>query len=350
MELINETDFPAIALPFTGPEGTPVLTVVVKGTFAMVPDEPATAADEQLPLCFGDEFNDPDKGGSVKFESDLAPYKPRADIVLVGMAHAPGGRPATTVDVSVRVGQTRKVVRVLGNRAWRWRGPFLAPKPGKPAPFTQVPLVYERAFGGIDKVAGGAFAENPLGRGFAAKRRRKALKAARLPNLEDPRRPVRGWKDRPRPACFGFWGKGWQPRLALLGTYDDTWRETRAPEPPEDFRFEFHNGAHPDLQVEGWLKGDEEVSLRNVSKSGHLRFKLPEFPPACRIERYTRFADGPPADFKGPAEEPAEAEDLTLRADTLCLLPEEERFTLVWRGICPVRDLSAVEIKSVRIT
>ncbi len=32
-------------------------------------------------MAFGDEFNDEENGGSVKFESDVAPFKPKADIV-----------------------------------------------------------------------------------------------------------------------------------------------------------------------------------------------------------------------------------------------------------------------------
>ncbi len=44
MKIVNETPFQVEALPFTGPDGRPVLTVIVKGTFAIRPDEVAAAA------------------------------------------------------------------------------------------------------------------------------------------------------------------------------------------------------------------------------------------------------------------------------------------------------------------
>ncbi|HLB00528.1 MAG TPA: hypothetical protein VJO14_04000, partial [Bacteroidota bacterium] len=42
-------------------------------------------------------------------------------------------------------------------------------------------------------------------------------------------------------------------------------------------------------------------------------------------------------------------EDVEMRLDTLCLIPEEKRFFLVWRGSLPVRNLGALEIREVSI-
>ena len=51
-------------------------------------------AAEQVPIAYGDALYDENEGGGVRYESDLVPYKPRADVVLSGKAHAPEGRPA----------------------------------------------------------------------------------------------------------------------------------------------------------------------------------------------------------------------------------------------------------------
>ena len=51
------------------------------------------------------------------------------------------------------------------------------------------------------------------------------------------------------------------PRVSYAGTYDEQYQKERAPDPPLDFSYAFYNGAHPDLQVEGYLRGDEEVEL-----------------------------------------------------------------------------------------
>jgi hypothetical protein len=38
-----------------------------------------------------------------------------------------------------------------------------------------------------------------------------------------------------------------------------------------------------------------------------------------------------------------------MNLDTLCMIPGEKRLYQVWRGICPVKDLTASEIRAVDI-
>ena len=42
-------------------------------------------------------------------------------------------------------------------------------------------------------------------------------------------------------------------------------------------------------------------------------------------------------------------EKVNLNIDTLCLLPDEKRFYMVWRGLCPINDLGALEVKEIKI-
>ena len=134
------------------------------------------------------------------------------------------------------------------------------------------------------------------------------------------------------------------PRLGFLGTYDDKWRQTRSPVPPEDFRFDFHNSAHPDLQVKGYLKGDEEVELVNLSPEGNLRFQLPGVRLSCTvIKTFARLAGA------SATSENSSVMEVPLQLDTLCLIPDEKRLFQVWRGLCPIADLGALEIKEVRL-
>jgi hypothetical protein len=155
MEIINDTPFEVEALPSKGPEDKTVLTIILKGTFDIRPGEPAQVASEQIPVAFGDEFYDEKNGGSVKFESDVAPFKPRADIALVGRAYAPTGKAVQATDVALRVGHVRKIIRVIGDRRWKHTSRLMPEHPTKPQPFTVMDLVYERAFGGIDMEGGG---------------------------------------------------------------------------------------------------------------------------------------------------------------------------------------------------
>jgi hypothetical protein len=377
MKVMNETGFAVEALPLMGPGDRAALAVIVKGTFTIVPGAAATVAGEQLPILFGDVPHDEKAGGgSLKFESDIVAFKPRADVVLIGQAHAPSGKPPRFVDTSLRVGRLRKVVRVFGDRRWRWGGRFLPVRATEPKPFRTMDLVYERAFGGIDKVGGGCSRYNPVGRGFLTKRAKKIVQDAPLPNLEDPRHPIRSWKSQPRPVGYAWWGRGWLPRVDHLGTYDEKWQKSRAPLPPEDFSWEFHNGAPADQQVEGYLRGDEPVEMVNLAPESKLEFRLSGIAPVCRVARGkagsgpAAAATPPPAAAAVPDEpelpvvpdeedspavddEPApggpDGEDVQLNLDTVCFMPDEMRFYQVWRGLFPVEDLTAQEVAAVAV-
>ncbi len=377
MKIVNETPFAVEALPFIGPEGGPALSVIVKGTFTIVPDGTAVAADEQLPFAFADVPLDekrPDRG--ARFEADAVPFKPRADVVLVGSAHAPPGKAAKAMDVSLRVGKLHKVVRVFGDRKWSCGGRLLPAGHSEPKPFKRMDLTYARAFGGVDAVGGGYCRFNLAGRGYFAKKSKGGMDGALLPNLEDPKHLIKSWDSRPKPAGFGFWGRGWLPRLRYLGTYDERWRAERAPLPPEDFRFEFYNGAHPDLQVKGWLGGDEPVELIHLTPEPIVRFRLPGIAPVCAVVRVgaaaPRTETGPSRRDLGPeGQAPAAApppppdddpaapneptpgssagERVALNLDTLVLLPDEMRFYQVWRGLFPLAELAPREVASVGV-
>lgn len=366
MEIINDTPFEVEALPFRGPEGKTLLSVIVKGTFDIHSGGLAKEASEQLPVAYGDEFYD---GGSVKFESDVAPFKPRADIVLFGRAHAPDEREVKMLDVSLCVGEISKTIRVIGDRQWQCLSCLLPVVSSKPQPFTVMELVYERAFGGIDREGGDFCKENLVGRGFCVKKSKKALNGTFLPNLEDPHNLIKSWKDHPKPVGFGFYGKAWMPRASYLGTYDEKWREERSPEPPDDFQYDFYNASHPDLQVEGYLRGDEEVVLVNLSPEGIIRFQLPGIKPHCtvtksfelvaasstsgdakdeNIEDYEELNMAEEFDEVNEASPVSEKVDLNL--DTLCLIPDERRLYLVWRGLYPINDLTALEVKMIEVS
>ena len=96
--------------------------------------------------------------------------------------------------------------------------------------------------------------------------------------------------------------------------------------------------------MDGYLNGDEEVVLTNLTPEGSLRFHLPRMRPKAiavkSVELKGSLASTPPPTIK---------DEVDLRADTLCLLPEEGRFYIVWRGLCPVEDLTASEVVSLEI-
>nr|WP_246356793.1 DUF2169 domain-containing protein [Pyxidicoccus fallax] len=289
------------------------MLAIVKCTYALGAGGRLTPAEAQIPVQAADDFHGKPGESSVRWESDLALYKPATDVVLLGHAYAPG-RPEAEVHVSLRVGPVHRVLAVFGDRHWRWGLGMSSPKP-----FTKMPLTYERAFGGTDRSAADPRhhemeARNPVGRGFRARHTGQAAGDILLPNIEDPRNLLRSPRDRPEPAGLGFIARGWQPRAALAGTYDEAWRKDRAPLLPQDFDERHHNAAPQPLRASPHLVGNEPVELAHLSPRGTLRFGLPGTRPRVQVSiGRTRH-------------------ELSVLLDTVVLLPDEDQVVLVWRG------------------
>lgn len=325
LDLQNSTSFEAALVPGLDKDGRDTLTVAVKGTFAIDRRGGTSPAEAQLPLQRGDAHHGEPGVSSVRVEDESSPMKRGTDVVLVGSAWA-GGK--SSVDVTFRVGRLQRVARVFGDRAW-YRTPT-GVAISDPVAFTRMPLVWERAFGGKDAAAEGAFdARNPIGVGYTTATESDRIDGVRLPNVEDPEAPIASPTDRPAPVGFGFVGRHWTPRAALAGTYDDAWKRDRAPLLPLDFDDRFFNGGA--LVSREHLKGGEPVHVIGANETGDLRFDLPAATPDVAMS------------IRGVAR------DLTPRIDTVVVFADDRRVTLIWRATepCP-RELVRVDWVRVR--
>jgi hypothetical protein len=334
MKLENTTSFEVAALPLTGPKGDYLLTVIVKGTFVFGPGR-CEPADEQIPIVYGDELYG--EAGGIHYESDVLPFKPRTDAVLRATAYAPGEKPAEKVLVSAKVGPVEKQIMVFGERLWNHAG-VLSHKyiMTEAKPFVRQAIIYEEAFGGIDAVSGQYCAENLVGKGFCSPKSKQNLAGKPLPCIEDPRHLIRTPADHPRPVGFGFYGRAWQPRAAYAGTYDPAWRKQRCPLLPEDFDARYYNGAHPDLQVDGYLQGNEPVTLINLTPEGRADWRLPDLRLTCAVTR--RNGNGR-----------REKQSMAMNLDTLFLEPDARRCCIVWRTSTALSEPSVADIDQVTI-
>lgn len=271
--LTNSTPYAADRGFYRDRNGAEVWFVVVKGTFTVRSDGSTRLADDQVAIHSSAQFFGDPGSSSLRYDSDLLPSRPSTDIVALGHAYAPGGRPAPRVEVSLRVGPVSKTLLVSGDRTWR-KG-LVGLSLSDPERFERMPLVYERAFGGADPSEGpGAFeARNPVGKGFAASPSSLASRAA--PNIEDPRHLLRSADDRPAPAGFGPIAAHWAPRARRSGTHDQRWELERMPLVPDDFDDRYYQCAPDDQQAPGYLRGGEPVELRNMTPEGVFSFTLP---------------------------------------------------------------------------
>src|SRR5947208_1659002 len=97
--LQNLSPFSVAAFPQVDNGGQEVLLVLVVATFEASRDDPAELrlAPSQRPPHVADVFNGDPARASVRYESDLALSKPRVDVIVDGVAHAPQGRAAESI-------------------------------------------------------------------------------------------------------------------------------------------------------------------------------------------------------------------------------------------------------------
>jgi hypothetical protein len=333
-------------LPGQTESGKPIFAVLVKRTYDIRPNQAAVRAEQTKPLVQVDVYHDDGdpETATLKYETDLTPYKVATDVVLVGNAYAPGGKPVTQVDVTLEVAGRRKTIRVIGDRHCVYR-PDRPPGFTDPVPFTQMEIRYERAYGGKDLkshlVYQYYYPRNTMGTGLAVKNVKEVIDGLRLPNLEDPGdllepgRVVLGemerWNRQPLPQGFGWFQKTWYPRCSFVGAVpafvclDEPMREEALGLVPRGqialarqfklpaYDIRFNNGASPGLALV-YLVGNEPVKLVNLTPAGLLSFGLPRDAPRIMLDI-------------GLGEN-----ELRPVLHTVTIRPDEMQLDLVWRG------------------
>lgn len=206
------------------------------------------------------DIRDPDGDPRIAAGTDFWPFKGRTDVVVQGSAFAPNGRPKSRMEVSVHLGERPlKRIAVFGDRRVSWENSGRV-RFGLPEPFDEMPVTWDRAFGGCDfrvplpepltdglKIQlhhdhPGLYPRNPFGRGYAVLP--EPVDDFVLPNLEDPddlladgrlvTRDPRLWYTQPLPWTFDWVHPVTFPRHLYMGLGVDAWypgpQDRRMPE------------------------------------------------------------------------------------------------------------------------
>ena len=115
LQVKNSTPFATTLMVLPDVAGIDTVYAVVKGTFAIGPR--LVPADEQVPVTMADKHYADPSTSSIRTPSDVCLGKPGTDVVLIGSAWSPDGRPTWQMDVSLTVGALSKTVRVFGDTA-----------------------------------------------------------------------------------------------------------------------------------------------------------------------------------------------------------------------------------------
>lgn len=142
MEIVSSGPLPAEFLVWQPSPTAWALTIASKATFHLRPGE-ATLAAEQTPILEQDNYWDDNVDRSVRAPCDLVPFKPSADVVLVGAVFAPNRTPVRSVIASLTLGEMARSIEVFCDRAM-----MLDDSIQEGSGFVRMPLRYERAAGG----------------------------------------------------------------------------------------------------------------------------------------------------------------------------------------------------------
>jgi hypothetical protein len=311
LQLRNTSPFEATMFSMPDPRGVDALIVVIKASFEL-DGEPVLAAEQQ-PLRSADEYWGEPGTSSLRYPGELHLPKPGTDLIVLAEACAPHGQPVTELDVSVRVADRSKRVRVHGERMWIANGRHA--QPSRPHPFVRVPIIYERAYGGP------AEPRNPVGRGSVGNHSMAQLLEQLVPNIDDPEQPLAWLGQTPPPVGLAAVAPSWQPRVAHAGTFDERWRKQRAPYLPDDFDPRFLQAASPGLCFEHGLGGGEPIVLTGFDPERTLAFMLPR----CELDVSAWLAGS--------------RQPMPARLDTVLIdLIERRALTLIWRASLTVGE------------
>jgi hypothetical protein len=270
MQLDNQTPYSALLSRFCASTDVMGSTLVVRVTYDLAGSRLTPSAEQSWKVS-----PTPWECPYGPMEADDAFYKGGTDVFLFGHARAPGGRPVPSMDVTVRVGAFERALTVFGDRTWTRTPGRQDLAPSRPVPFVEMPLSLERAYGGMAEWDGLAvpFLDNPAGKGFYLEAEQAVNHA--LPNLEDPRSPIRRWNDQPSPVGLGACPLAHSGRFRAGTTFDDEGVLTRL-----DGRF--FNAAFPEM-VAPPVEPGTEVMVEGVHHEGPLHFRMPPVPVALRL-------------------------------------------------------------------
>lgn len=291
-----------------GHRGRARLTVIAKASFALAPER-AMELTTPAPLVEREVPRTENPVSSVRRAAENALYVRRADVLLDAIAFAPEGGevPQSKVRVALARGP-----RLLFSKELLVAGDRKTGGDPRPAPFREMPIVYERAFGGL------GHPDNPAGVGFEPRA------GGPMPNV------LAGEGARVEPFGFGPISTTWPRRRAKRGALD----RKRIDEPPwvelpDAFDDTYFHAAPADQQVDDLAAGDLVLLAGLHREVPVLRVALP----TLRAVALAQIPSGQRA-------------HIPMRLDTLFLEPHLLRADLIFRGAL---EVGVVDLQSLRV-
>lgn len=253
--------------------------------------------------------------------------KPHGELLLAGSAYAPAGEPVSSLIASMRLGEVEKLLRVWGDRRWYY-GPWY--RISEPQPFTCMPLLAEKAFGGPKH------ADNPVGTGYTGNRLAGWIgtNEGAMPNIELAQVPVDSHVRKMAPALLGPLEQTLPARAQWVGSYDEQWLLEDAPGLARDLDARFFQVAPADQWNDGPWRGDEHYCLDNLHPSQpRIEGQLPGFAARAFVREK---ASG-------------DIREVAMSLDTIWLLPEAMLGVCIYHSSTPVSDPDGLDVDAIMV-
>jgi hypothetical protein len=268
MQVVNRTDAITYLHVVNLLEPELRAALIVKRTYKLEATGKLSPAAEALPLV-ADQLVTP----FGHFHGEIFFRKRGVDLCILGTIRL--GAPATRATARVEVGHWRHDLHVVGDRVWtKTRDGALIPS--RPAPFSEMPISYGRAFGGSAKVDGEPvpYPDNPTGRGYCESPEQAIGQL--LPNLQtEPGEGMPRWNARPDIAGWGPYPMYWGLRASKAVRTDPKSGEIL------DVSTELFNHAHPDLILDSVQPGSQ-VRLSGLRQEP-VSFSIPTVRPRVEV-------------------------------------------------------------------
>lgn len=311
MEIVSACPLPVSSIVWQARSGGVSLTVVCKATFALAPVE-SSLAEDQDPVNEADLHWNDDPRESLRCVGDLVPFKSRAEVLLVGHAHAPRGEPVRSLVARLCVGEVDKAVEIFADRVFAPDGQIReGPR------FAKSPLLWHYA-------SGGPGTANPVGVRREGPPDRYGQRL--LPRLQPPGLHVTGPGDYIPPVGFGPISPTWPERWSKLYHHGAGWDHRRWYQRPlpEDIHPAYFNAAPADQQL-ATIRAGERIILENLHpQHPRLVTTLAVAEPRAVVAWGSRRTD-----------------ELRFVCDTMWIDTDRGRCSLTWRALVPLEAADA---------
>lgn len=350
------------------PDGTEIISVLCSCHLAVLNNGRVEAVLDKAELSHEFKYykNISYKGyirpSILKRDMDFYPWRENTDLVIQGIARSDQLIKEFNVKLTWQ-GEREKLSQVIIATGDRWVEKKHSLKLTEPEPFTEMPIRYDKAYGGTDEIAEKKYSDpnkieliqeicgddedrevseysyfrNPSGKGYLIDI--DGANELQFPNLEFQNdrlsigrlvAPLNKWGERPYPACFDWFPHAWFPRCAFFCDFPETYngkipytevelgifREGIEKIPVTSRpKHGFAQGSHPYL----WrhrFQGDEEIRITHMSKDGRdFYVKLPNHVPKIKVRLFG-----------------GEVQQLQPMLDLVFIETEKDQVTLLWRG------------------